>query len=425
MKKSFLLLGMLTCAICLTACGSKNYEMSFDEALEIANHSDLQDILVKNDNFEETLTIAGSYDVEWTKIDANISSVGKESLLNKTSESSTNFWADISLEWDSIKLDWAFDIKLVDDAIYLNLSSLDLTWSEDLAMLAMMTEWFKNQWFVIPMTGLSDMPNTFSMLKDSKNLDEKTKEIIINEWSTVYNWKFTEFNWYNAWKFSLNNEKIQELINNYYSKINETLDEDINQEIPQLDIQNFEWYLVIVWKDKVTTVIENMDIADWDTILNVIGFFGENYDMTISSDWEPVLTFTANKKNSNYEIALNMNDYIKLEWTIYPKLSSSKIDIKFDLALNIKSDSEEVEDMVIPMKGNWTYNSISEFTVEIPEDAQDLTEILQSYLWGMMGWDEFEDFEDYDYSDYDDYEDFGEAEENIPEEVLDNSIDGE
>jgi hypothetical protein len=31
------------------------------------------------------------------------------------------------------------------------------------------------------MTGLSDMPNTFSMLKDSKNLDEKTKEIIINE----------------------------------------------------------------------------------------------------------------------------------------------------------------------------------------------------------------------------------------------------
>ncbi len=64
MKKSFLLLGMLTCAICLTACGSKNYEMSFDEALEIANHSDLQDILVKNDNFEETLTIAGSYDVE-------------------------------------------------------------------------------------------------------------------------------------------------------------------------------------------------------------------------------------------------------------------------------------------------------------------------------------------------------------------------
>ena len=425
MKKSFLLLGLLTCAVCLTACGSKNYEMSFDEALQIANHSDLQDILVENDNFEETLTIAGSYDVEWTKIDANISSVGKESLLNKNSESSTNFWADISLEWDSIKLDWALDIKLVDDAIYLNLSSLDLTWSEDLAMLAMMTEWFKNQWFVIPMTGLSDMPNTFSMLKDSKNLDEKTKEIIINEWSTVYNWKFSEFNWYNAWKFSLNNEKIQELINNYYSKINETLDEDINQEIPQLDIQNFEWYLVIVWKDKVTTVIENMDIADWDTILNVIGFFGENYDMTISSDWEPVLTFTANKKNSNYEIALNMNDYIKLEWTIYPKLSSSKIDIKFDLALNIKSDSEEVEDMIIPMKGNWTYNSISEFTVEIPEDAQDLTEILQSYLWGMMGWDEFEDFEDYDYSDYDDYEDFGEAEENIPEEVLDNSIDGE
>ena len=82
MKKSFLLLGLLTCAVCLTACGSKNYEMTFEEALEIANHSDLQDILVENDNVEKSFTIVGNYDIDWTKVDANISSVSKESLLN-------------------------------------------------------------------------------------------------------------------------------------------------------------------------------------------------------------------------------------------------------------------------------------------------------------------------------------------------------
>jgi hypothetical protein len=31
------------------------------------------------------------------------------------------------------------------------------------------------------MTGLSDMPNTFSILKDSKKLNTKTKEIVTNE----------------------------------------------------------------------------------------------------------------------------------------------------------------------------------------------------------------------------------------------------
>jgi hypothetical protein len=45
MKKSFFLLGLLTTAVCLSACGSKDFNMSFEEALEIANHSELQEVL--------------------------------------------------------------------------------------------------------------------------------------------------------------------------------------------------------------------------------------------------------------------------------------------------------------------------------------------------------------------------------------------
>jgi hypothetical protein len=111
----------------------------------------------------------------------------------------------------------------------------------------MMTAWFKGQWFSIPVTGLSDMPNTFSVLKDSKELNTKTKEIIKNEWSMVYNWKFTQFNWYNAWKFSLDNEKLNALIKEYYDAMNTNLDDEYLQEAPEINIQNFEWYLVITW----------------------------------------------------------------------------------------------------------------------------------------------------------------------------------
>jgi hypothetical protein len=39
MKKSIFLLGLLTIAgISLTACGSKSYEMSFEDAVEVVNH---------------------------------------------------------------------------------------------------------------------------------------------------------------------------------------------------------------------------------------------------------------------------------------------------------------------------------------------------------------------------------------------------
>jgi hypothetical protein len=38
--------------------------MTFEEALEIANHSELQDILAGNDNFEQNFVIAGKYDAD-------------------------------------------------------------------------------------------------------------------------------------------------------------------------------------------------------------------------------------------------------------------------------------------------------------------------------------------------------------------------
>ena len=432
MKKSVFLFGLLATTLCLTACGSKDYNMTFEEALEIANHSELQNILSENDNFEQDFTIAGNYDADWTKIDANISSSSKQSLNNKNSESSTTFWANIASEWENMKVDWALDIKLVNDSIYLNLTSLDLTGSENLGMVAMLTEWFKNQWFVIPMTWLSEMPDSFSILKDWKELNEKAKEIITNEWSTVYSWKFSQFEWYNAWKFSLDNEKLNALIKDYYADVNSNLDDEDAPETPELNIQNFEWYLVITWKDKVTTVIENMEIQDNDTNISLNWFGWEDYEINISEWEETIMVITANKKWSKYNISFNIANNLFLEWTISPKLSKSSIDLKFDAKITVKAEEEWKSDTIIPFKGSRKYNSISEFSVTAPENAQDLSELISSYLWWIMWWDNYDenyDYEDYDYEDYDyeDYEDseYLEDEANVEEseEVVDEIID--
>ena len=401
MKKSVFFFGLLATTLCLAACGSKNFNMTFEEALEIANHSALQDILSENDNFEQSFLLAGNYDSDWMNVDASISSDSKQSLVNKNSESSTKFGANINISWDSIKIDWALDIKLLSDIIYLNLSSLELTWSEDLSFVAMMTAWIKGQWFSIPMTGLSDMPNTFSILKDSKELNTKTKEIVINEWFEVYNWKFTQFNWYNAWKFSLDNEKLNDLVKEYYDSINTGLDEEGLAEVPELNIQSFEWYLVITWKDKVTTVIENIEIAEDDIAVRANWYAGENFELNMFEGEEDLISIVAEKKWSKYGISANFANAVLLNWTVSARLSKSSIELKFDAVLTVKAEAQWESDTVIPFNGSWKYNAISEFTVVAPESAQDLTELLWSYLWWMWLWDDYA----YDYDDELEYAD--------------------
>lgn len=388
MKKFIFLLGLLTTTVFLSACGSKDFKMSFEEALEIANHSELQTILAENHNFEQDFDISGSFDAKWTKVDANVTSNSKQSIDNNNSESSTKFNANITVSGEVSKINWALDLKLVDDTIYLNLSSLDLTWNDSLYMVEMMIAWFKNQWLSIPMTGLSEIPSSFSILKDSEKLNNKTKEIIINEWSTVYSWKFKDFNGYNAWKISLDNEKINELIKEYYS----TISWDLETEIPELNIQEFEWYLVITWKDKVTTVIENMKMQDDETVMNADWFAWEDYEINIS-EWEQnLIKIVAKKKSSKYEVSITLADIVLLNWTISPKLSKSWINLKFDATLTVKAEEEWSSDTIIPFKGSWNYKWISAFTVSAPENAQDLSELLWGYLGGISWWSD-EDLE--------------------------------
>jgi hypothetical protein len=77
--------------------------MSFEDALQAANYSELQDILAQNDNFEQDFNISGKYDSNGTKVDANISLNSKQNLQNKNSESSTKFNANITSSEGTIK----------------------------------------------------------------------------------------------------------------------------------------------------------------------------------------------------------------------------------------------------------------------------------------------------------------------------------
>ena len=390
---------MLVMAVCLTACGSKNYEMSFDEAIETVSHSNLQNIISNNDYFQENFNILTNFNNSWSNISANIETQSQQSKKDNTADSSINFEAKINDDTTNMDIDWNIDLKLVDETLYFNLESLNLTWSEETSFLMAMVEWFKNQWFSIPISGLNDI-STKSL--DTNKLNNDIKEILKNEWSLIYSWRFAQFEWYNARKISLDTDKIQSIINDYYTSILE----DSDMEIPQLDIQNFEWYLVIIWKDKVAVIIDNMDIISEDTTINANWFCGEDYNLILSSYWEEIISISANKNISKYDISLEVKDLASLKWTLTPKISKSSIDIKFNVILNIISN-----DMQIPLKGNRFYEPIPEFSLTSPENSQDLSEALNNYLWATL-WDEYADY-DYEY----DYEDNLEPEENYIENL--------
>lgn len=411
MKKNIAFLGLLTVAtLCLTACGnSKDYTMSFEDALEAANHSALEDILTNTENFQQSFDVSTNLDRDWSKIIANLQANSNQNLSNTRSEFNTNFDVNISSEEWSLGITGALDIKSVDDVIYLNLKSLWISWSEDVSLLSAMVDWFKNQWYFISMTWLTEVPSSISHVKDAKELNSKAKEMFINEWSVVYSWMFTQFNWYNARKFSLDNEKFQEIINEYYSSISESI-EDETLEVPQINVENFEWYLVITWKDKVTTVINNIDLVDSGASISANGFWWQDYLLNFYESWSEIVSLSAVKKWSNYDISLNASDLIIIDWVVTPKISTSGINVKFDVKVTVKSQYEDWENTIIPLKGTWTYKPISEFSVEAPEDAQDLSAMISSYLWWMLG---SSDYDDGEY--YDEYND-----EDLDNEILDN-----
>jgi hypothetical protein len=113
-----------------------------------------------------------------------------------------------------------------------------------------------------------------------------------------------------------------------------------------------------------------------------------------------LISIIAQKNGWKYNVSITVSDIISLDWTISPKLSKSSIDLKFDGKLTIKAETEWENNTVIPFNGSRKYSSISEFTTTVPENAQDLTELLWSYLGGLMWWDELNfDDEGYDYED--------------------------
>jgi len=395
MKKSTIVLGMVSVMVlCLAACGKP--KMSFEEAVDAVAHSEIQDMMANAENYEQNFKVSSDFSRSEDNVQANVifSTNSKQNVKDSEWETKISFKIDASWdgdEWrENIKIGWDAIIKYLTDAVYFSLNSLDVDGPEDFRdEFNFDLSWIKWQWFSFELTDemknkiYSELPEDFDInnLKNEEalnKLNENLKKSINNEWSMVYNGMYSEFNWYNAWKFSINKEKVLESFVEYFKEVipeeyvQELEDFDATEVLKDFPFKNLEWYLVITWKDRVQVVVENLDIEKDYSVAKINGTFGKDrYELSVKDDGEQVFILSAKLNMTHYDVSMKIKDLEALKWTITPKKFDWKIIIDFDLSIKFGDDDEN---MKIPLQGLWSWEKISKFNVEIPKDSRNLLE---------------------------------------------------
>ena len=405
MKKSTAILGIVSImTLCLTACGKPN--MSFEEAIDNVTHSELKEIMANAENYEQNFNISSNFSVKEDNVDAKVSLSTNSKQNVKNSEWETKISLKVDASWDgdewreNIKLDWEAVIKSLKDAVYFKLSSLNLDGPEEFTNgFDSALPWIKNQWFSFELTDeikeklYAELPEDFDLnnlnsLKDDEALNklaENLKKSINNEWAVVYSGIYSEFEWYNARKFSINKEKAFDsfmeyvkwiIPEEYAGEIDEINAEEIfNEDFP---LKNFEWYLVITWKDRVQVVIENLDIESDYSTTKINGTFGrDRYEIAVKSDGEQVFILTAKLSGAHYNLSMKVGALEIIKWTITPRKSKWKFSIDFDISINFGEDEDKIS---IPLQGWWDWKEISKFSVEVPKDSKNLLEDIMENI---------------------------------------------
>ncbi len=432
MKKRKVILGVISImTLCLTACGKPN--MSFEEAIDTVTHSEISEMMADAEIYEQNFNISSNFSMTEDNVEANVNFSTNSKQNEKDSEWETTISRKINASWDgdewreTITLDWDAILRYLSNGIYFKLNSLNIDGPEDFNPdeLGFDIDWIKGQWFSFEVTEemlneiKARLPEDFElnekyneenlqkMEEDLQNFEDNLKKAINNDGSLVYNGIYSEFNGYNAYKFSIDKKKVFDATTEYIKTLvpeeymddyTEAIEEiDIDEVFEDLPFKNFEWYLVITWKKRVQIVIENIDIEDYYSTTKLNATFGrDKYELAVKEDGEEVFIFTAKLNKAHYDVILKADNQEIIKWTITPRKSHWKLNIDFDLSINFELD----EKISIPLKWWWSWEKISKFNVERPTNSKNLLEDIMgnidlenidpSVYQSLVGWMEWQ-----------------------------------
>lgn len=430
-------IALFICIFSFSGCSTqKFYDMSFEQVVSLLENQNREMIETFFDvgaqQKDMNLSIkANTWDVN---LKLGIQSQSKIDYDSKVQDMSFSFDADVKDLWSEIDFitSWTVDYSLIWDDMYLKLSKFSLGWSgaKNLAMISMLVNSFKWQRFKLGMTGVS-ISRTFDLhdLYSEKLWDivDNVWTAMINQGSGIYDWVFEEYQWYNAWKYSIDKEKFDEILQMYINMMNEFYSWlfsqyaeslwmsgeeiwflDFNDVLSGVSYDNLQWYFVIVWKNNVVETIEDAHIdIDGTWILVNYFYWKDGLYLEIKTEkWENMMLIVAKRSWRLYNIYANMSSVFGIKWDIkFNKFSKKWIDVDFDLNLNLEVEPELSGDLWIednlsngvslymPLKGNYKVKNIDKFVLQAPDDAIDLMDMLGGFMWNA---DEGEYLDDWD-----------------------------
>lgn len=407
-----------------TGCSTqKNYNMSYEQIIALLENQskEMMEIFFDVDAQQKYFDLSTKLDMSGINLDLNAKSQARVDYDSMLQDTDISFDADVKVLDQELDFNtsWAVKYSLIWDDMYLKLSKFALKWpsASDLAMVTMIVNSVKWQWFKLSMSGFS-MSKAFDLhsLYNEKlwEMANKAGDAMINEWSGVYDWMFDDYKWYNAWKYSIDKQKFDEMLQVYVEMMNEfyswlfsqyvqnlwaNADEmwliDFGSMLSWITYDNLQWYFVVVWKNDVVETMEDAHINIDGTWIVVNYYYWKDwlYFEVKTEEWEDMMLIVAKRNGKTYSVYANMNSMLGVKWDLKFNKFSKKgwIDVDFDLNLtvNINSgalmDSEISNDMImdIPLKWNYKVKSIDNFSLQEPKDAVDLMEMFGGYLWTM------------------------------------------
>lgn len=402
MKKTTIILGLISMiTLCLSACGKPNV-LTFEEALDSISYSEFNEIMNSAEIYEQDFKISSNFSGKDNSAKASFSINSKNNKKDSEWETKITLKVNVSWSWEKWKentaLDWNATIRYLPYGIYFKLNSLNIDGLENSMNDSNLNlSWVVNKWFSFELTGelldkiRKQLPEDFDSNKNYNNkenlqkLKNSLKKVIKNEWSVVYSGLYSEFKGCKARKISIDKEKLINTIKDYIqSQVPEEEMDDFNQSFNEMDFneifkdipfKNFKWYLVITKKGMAQIVIENLDIINENALstAKIRGTFGnDRYELVIKQNGKDVIFLSAKLNKNHYDIILRSSGKKILRWTITPKKSKWKIGVLFDLYIGLELD----ENMRIPLNGSWSRKEISKFKVKAPSNSKNLLEDL-------------------------------------------------
>ncbi|MDR0369536.1 MAG: hypothetical protein LBH96_03325 [Candidatus Peribacteria bacterium] len=255
----------------LTACG-KSKELSFEKAQQVLNKNSevwSQMILGTNANQQNVELETTIQDNDGMNIGLVFKSQSEQDKKNDKSKRSIGVDANIIDSGNSVAVSGSLLALLNKDTIFFQIEELGISSSDpSMAMISMITEGIKGQRWKLPLEGTGAMMGGMNNYLDTlSDLQSKNEYLYVETGKSPYQGKFTQFNGENAYQFTIDQQKYQELIQEVVTAM-ETFSSSLQTppEQPMLQAQDvqipvFEGNLVIVDENQVIMVVDTMEIA--------------------------------------------------------------------------------------------------------------------------------------------------------------------